>query len=267
MIELQHLTFSFPDQIPIFQNFSWVVESGEIWSIIGPSGCGKSTLLYLLAGLHLPSSGWVKVLQKNIERPRPETGLIIQEYGLLPWATVKANIELGFKVRAFYGPDGTHAPEEFQPKSNINYWVERLRLGPHIEKFPSQLSGGQRQRTAIARTLALKPDLILMDEPFASLDAPTREGLQNLVLDLHREQGLTMVIVTHSIEEAAILGHKILILGNPPNTCPKIIMNPGAGQLGFRDSDRYTQICRKLRTNLDQRAAVGHKNIFPQTSQ
>ena len=176
MISIQNLTFSYPNQPPVFQGFSWQVEPGDTWAIIGPSGCGKSTLLYLLAGLRFPDSGKILFFKQPITRPRPKTGLIIQEYGLLPWATVKANIELGLKIRAFYGPDGTHAPEDFQPVIDISPWLERLKLKEHLHKYPAQLSGGQRQRTAIARTLALKPDLILMDEPFTSLDGRAISG-------------------------------------------------------------------------------------------
>jgi ABC-type nitrate/sulfonate/bicarbonate transport system ATPase subunit len=251
MIQIHDLTFSYPNQPPVFQDFSWQVEAGETWAIIGPSGCGKSTLLYLLAGLRLPSVGQVLIHQKEITRPRPKTGLIIQEYGLLPWATVSDNIGLGLKIRAFYGPDGTHAPKDFNPSIDIEPWLTRLHLREHRHKYPAQLSGGQRQRTAIARTLALQPDLILMDEPFASLDAPTRETLQQLTLDLGAEGRLTMLIVTHAIEEAAFLGEKILVLGQPPNSSPFIITNPHAGEDGFRHSPAYTQICRQLRAALD----------------
>lgn len=252
MIGLQNITFTYQNQKPIFQGFSWEVKQGEIWAILGPSGCGKTTLLYLLAGLRFPSAGGICINGKSLERPRPQTGLIIQEYGLLPWATVKQNAELGLRIRGFYGPDGTHAPSDFKATTSVDHWLARLQLLPHAGKYPSQLSGGQRQRTAIARTLALEPDTILMDEPFSSLDAPTREGLQNLILDLQAEQGLTMVVVTHAIEEAAILGKKILLLGNPPNTHPQVIENHHAGSHGYRESDSYRDICHELRQRLEK---------------
>jgi NitT/TauT family transport system ATP-binding protein len=247
MIEIHNLSFTYTNQKPIFQNFFWKVEHGEMWAILGPSGCGKSTLLYLLAGLRRPDQGEIFVNGKHLHRPRPHTGLIIQEYGLLPWATVRQNAELGQRIRVFYGPDGTHAPEDFQPSRSVDPWLERLRLSPLVAKYPSQISGGQRQRTAIARTLALEPDLLLMDEPFSSLDAPTRESLQNLTIELQTEQNLTLVIVTHSIEEAAILGRKILLLKNPPNLTPRVISNPEAAKPNFRESSDYLALCRKLR--------------------
>ena len=115
MIRLSSLTFTYPNQSPIFQDFSWIVSQGEMWAILGPSGCGKSTLLYILAGLRFPLAGEIAINGAQLNRPRPHTGLIIQDYGLLPWATVRQNAELGQRIRVFYGPDGTHAPEDYQP--------------------------------------------------------------------------------------------------------------------------------------------------------
>lgn len=251
MIKINSITFTYGNQSPIFQDFSWEIQRGETWAILGPSGCGKSTLLYLLAGLRFPGKGQVLINDQAVTRPRPQTGLIIQEYGLLPWATVRENAQLGGRIRGFYGPDGTHAPSDYKPVENVEHWLSRLRLLPHAEKYPGQLSGGQRQRTAIARTLTLGPDLLLMDEPFSSLDAPTRESLQNLTLELQLEENLTLLIVTHTIEEAVILGKKILLLGNPPNSYPAVIDNPGAGAFEYRNSDEYIHVCRQLRSRMD----------------
>ncbi|MBN1666971.1 MAG: ATP-binding cassette domain-containing protein [Anaerolineales bacterium] len=251
MLEIDRLTFTYPHQEPIFQDFSWQAARGETWAVLGPSGCGKSTLLYLLAGLRFPTSGQVVVAGQVLDRPRPHTGLIIQEYGLLPWATVRQNAELGLRLRNFYGPDGKHAPVEFRAAASVNPWLERLGILPLADKYPGEISGGQRQRTAIARTLALEPDLLLMDEPFSSLDAPTREALQNLTLELQAEQEITLVVVTHSIEEAAVLGHHILLLGHPPNTQAEIIHNPLAVQANYRDSQTYLDLCRTLRRRMD----------------
>jgi NitT/TauT family transport system ATP-binding protein len=251
MIALEGLTFGYPSAVPIFQDFSWRVERGDTWAVIGPSGCGKTTLLYLLAALRMPESGRILIDGQPLTRPRPHTGLILQDYGLLPWATVRQNAGLGLRVRNFYGPDGTHAPADYRRSSNVTPWLERLGLLAFADQYPAQISGGQRQRTAIARTLAIQPDLLLMDEPFSSLDALTREDLQDLTLELCAEQDLTLVIVTHAIEEAAMLGKQILVLGLPPNRQPVIVENPHAGQAGYRQSAAYQATCQALREKME----------------
>lgn len=253
MVNVQKITFEYTSGIPVFQNFDWKIEKGENWTILGPSGCGKSTLLFLVAGLRQPGSGKILVDGKELIRPRPQSGLIIQDYGLLPWATVKENVTLGLDIRRFYGPDGTHAPIETNlSDEDVRYWIQQLGLLEQIDKFPGQISGGQRQRCAIARTLVLRPDLLLMDEPFSSLDAPTRESLQHLVIDLWQEHQLTMITVTHSIEEAAILGQKILLLDNPPNKTANIIDNSSFGKHNVRSDPQYLQICQVLREQMSK---------------
>ncbi len=164
---------------------------------------------------------------------------------------MRENARLGLRVRNFYGPDGVHAPRDYIRTLEVDRWLERLGLLPVADQFPGQISGGQRQRTAIARTLALEPDLLLMDEPFSSLDAPTRESLQRLALDLWQESGLTMITVTHAIEEAALLGQQILLLSQPPNRQAVIIENPQILREGYRDSADYHRLCRELRARLE----------------
>ncbi len=253
MITLDDLNFSYENTAPVFQNFNWQVQHGERWALLGPSGCGKTTLLYILAGLRFPTSGELLIDGEKITRPRPHSGLILQEYGLLPWATVRENVELGLRVRGFYGADGIHAPRGETPVNfDVLPLLKELRLDTLTDKYPAQISGGQRQRTAIARTLILNPDLLLMDESFSSLDALTRADLQNLTLKLCAEKSLTLLMVTHAIEEAAIMGNKILLLGNPPNTEPLIIDNPNAGKEDYRDSEAYTELCQDLRQRMEK---------------
>lgn len=244
MIDLKNVTFAYPHTSPLFENFSLTISHGETWAILGPSGCGKTTLLYLLAGLRQPVSGRIAIDGETLIRPRPRSGLILQDYGLLPWSTVQANVELGLRVRDFYGDDGKHTPVDFQPGNNVAYWLERLGIAEVADKFPSQISGGQRQRAAVARTLALEPDLLLMDEPFSSLDAITRGDLQDLTLSLCSEQKLTLIIVTHAIEEAVRLGKKILLLSRASNQTARVFENPDAGQGGYRASP--ADLCDQL---------------------
>ena len=182
MASLAAVTFGYAPGLPVFEDFSWEMGPGEAWAVLGPSGCGKTTLLYLLAGLLRPQSGEVRLAGAPLRRPRPATGLILQDYGLLPWATVRQNAALGLDIRRFYGPDGKHAPPTLQDFLDVDALLNRLGLAEVGGQYPQQISGGQRQRTAIARTLALQPDLLLMDEPFSSLDAPTRQSLQRLVI-------------------------------------------------------------------------------------
>ncbi len=255
MINIRSIDFAYSNTSPIFRNFSLEIPHAENWAILGPSGCGKTTLLYLLAGLRFPTHGSIEIDGETLTRPRPRSGLILQDYGLLPWSTVRENVELGLQVRTFYREDGKHAPVDFQPESNVSHWLERLGIAEVAEKYPSQISGGQRQRTAIARTLALEPDLLLMDEPFSSLDAITREDLQNLTLSLCAEKQLTLVVVTHAIEEAAVLGKRILLLDAAPTRAARVFENSNAGIEGYRETKQYQALCNLLRRELQHETA------------
>lgn len=242
MIQLSDITFGYNDTAPIFRAFHWAVARGDSWAIIGPSGCGKTTLLYLLAGLRQPAAGRVTVGGRPVLKPRRQTGLILQNYGLLPWATVAENVALGLQIRAV-------SPDE--RRRVVDAWLARLGIAEVAAKYPGQVSGGQGQRTAIARTLALEPDLLLMDEPFSSLDALTREGLQNLVVELGLEGSLTTVLVTHSIEEAVFLGRKIMVLPRPPISAATVIHNPDAGDVGYRGRAEFYQRCSQVRRAVE----------------
>ena len=256
MIELRDVTFAYSKQPPVFGGYSWHARAGEAWAVIGPSGCGKSTLLYLIAGLRQPSGGQVLVHGQPVPRPRASTGLILQDYGLLPWATVRDNVALVMRIGHFYrnkaNPVGSPRPyprADIAP-AQVDGWLTRLGIAELRDKYPSQISGGQRQRTAIARSLVGQPSLLLMDEPFSSLDALTREDLQRLVVELRGETGVTTVAVTHNIEEAVFLGQRILVLGRAPNTEARVIENPAAGDPEYRGQPAYLAKCTELRSAL-----------------
>ena len=259
MIELVDVSFAYSGHPPLFDHFSLHVGQGESWAIIGPSGCGKSTLLYLLAGLKRPSSGRILIAGETIIRPRPRTGLILQDHGLLPWATVEQNARLGLAIRQLYGPDGRHAPidDNLEPEEatrQVDYWLHWLGIADLRDKFPSQLSRGQRQRTAIARTLVLAPDLLLMDEPFSALDAPIRIELQTVMAEFHRQSPLTSITVTHDIEEAVFMGRHILVLRQGRNRSAEITRNDLAGQIEERNSPAFYKRCEDLHRLLENRS-------------
>ena len=254
MIKISELFFNYPGTPDLFHDFCWEISNGESWSIVGPSGSGKTTLLYLIAGLRNHRSGKIEIYRKEINSPRPETGLVLQDHGLLPWASIRKNILLGFTIRRFYGDDKKHTPEDFNldkeyAGKQTDFWMKRLNIENLKSRYPSSVSGGQKQRTALARTLALNPDLLLMDEPFASLDEHTRRNLQNIMLELERETGHTRITVTHNIKEAVYLGRKILVLNNDSKSCT-ILDNPGYMQTNSLDSKISESLCSEISTYL-----------------
>lgn len=248
------MSFSYGGE-QLFADFTLNIYPGEAWTIIGPSGCGKTTLLSLVAGMLLPSKGSVQVGGEAIRRARPRTGLVLQDHGLLPWATVRKNAELGLTIRNYYGPDGVHSPADMETDpgkliERVDYWLDWLGITELQDKYPAELSRGQRQRTAIARTLVLDPDLLLMDEPFSALDAPIREELQKVMDSFHQESGLTSITVTHDIEEAVVLGENILVLGNGINTQPVVITNDLRGSAEKRNLPEFQGRCEELKQTI-----------------
>jgi NitT/TauT family transport system ATP-binding protein len=207
------------------------------------------------------------------KKNRGKTGLVLQDYGMLPWATVRENVELGLHIREFYGQaeqrrtndkgkalsiprSGPPSREAvLRPPTSVDFWLDRFGLNPLRDKYPAQISGGQRQRAAIARTLVLEPDVLLMDEPFSALDAPTREDLEQLTLNLQAETKTTTVFVTHNIEEAVFLGQRILVLSTPPHSSPvRVVENPGAGRAEYRDEPTFAEKAHELRETLKNNA-------------
>lgn len=243
MVEIKQLSFSYRPGTSIFRDFNWNIAPGERWTVIGPSGCGKTTLLYLLAGLYQPGSGKIIIDGTPLLKPRISTGLILQDHGLLPWATAFDNVAVGMKIRRTDKPAAVRKTKE---------WLSRLGIESIASRYPAEVSRGQRQRVAIARTLVLEPDLLLMDEPFASLDALTREDLQNLTLRLCEKVASTVVLVTHNIEEAALMGKYVMVLSNPPNTSPVIIENASSGYPEYRNIPEFAGKCARLREILEE---------------
>lgn len=206
MVILRNVDFSYrigTDRIPVLEGLNAVFERGRITALVGASGCGKTSLLRVIAGLSRPDSGLVQVDDAELSGIRRGTSIIFQDHGLLPWETVRGNAELGMKLA------GVPAP---QRRAQVDPILEELGLEPFEALYPARLSGGMRQRVAIARALASESDLLLLDEPFSSLDAIAREAMQDTLLATQKRHGTTVILVTHSIEEAAYLADTVYIL-------------------------------------------------------
>jgi len=237
MIRAESISMIYKDGTIALEGVSFSIAKGESCSVIGPSGCGKTTLLFILSGLLKPTEGEILINSKNI-------ALILQDYGLFPWKTVYENVSLGLEVRG--------VKKEEQRKIVLPL-LEKLGLKGFENHYPRQLSGGMQQRVAFARALALSPEILLMDEPFSSLDALTREKLQNFLLKLWINNKVTMVLVTHSIEEAVFLGRKIVVLSQRPGRVLKIIDNPEMGSLDYRNREEFFEKCREVRKSIEEK--------------
>jgi len=207
-----------PKEFCAIKDVSFIIEDlvgvGEIKVILGPSGCGKSTVLNLICGFDTvfpPTSGTIKVRNKPVEGPGIDRGMIFQKYSSFPHLTVFQNVKFGLEInRGLLGID------QKQIDKLAREWIEKVGLSGHENKYAHQLSGGQLQRVAIARTLVLKPRIILMDEPFSALDEPTRLEMQKLLIDLWTEVEATVLMVTHSINEAVYLGDCVWLFSKSP---------------------------------------------------
>lgn len=199
-----------PEQL-VAANISFDVKAGEIVSIVGPSGCGKTTLLKALAGLIRPTGGTIRFQGKVVQGVPDRLAIVFQEYGrsLLPWTTVNGNIELPLRYQSI--------PSD-ERRRRVAESLQAVDLSGFGERYPWQLSGGMQQRVAIARALAYQPKLLLMDEPFASVDAQTRADLEDLVATLRDRFGITMVLVTHDIDESVYLSDRVIVLSRSPST-------------------------------------------------
>ena len=217
-------------------NLDLDIKKNTTCAIIGPSGCGKTTLLYSLAGLVRPDSGSIFVDGEKLQGVRRETALILQDYGLLPWKTVLKNVTFTLESRGV-------AKEQAEKKAFE--MLNDLDMESLASRLPGELSGGQKQRTAIARALSLEPDVLLMDEASSALDAITKESLHDLILSIYRKKPMTLVMVTHNIEEAAFLGQKILVMKE--GSISHELDNPCFGDAKIRTELKFYEYCLKIR--------------------
>src|SRR5215813_6808094 len=190
---------------------------GEFRVLLGPSGCGKSTLLRMIAGLDQPSSGEVLVNSQPVTGPGKDRGMVFQKYTSFPWLTVEENVAYGMKINGV---------PEAQRKQTVDHLLKAVGLTEFASVYPETLSGGMQQRVAIARTLALRPSVILMDEPFGALDAQTRSEMQQLLLGIWDETACTILFVTHDVEEAVYLADRIFIMSSHPGTIVEDVQVP-----------------------------------------
>ncbi|MBM3537822.1 MAG: ABC transporter ATP-binding protein [Alphaproteobacteria bacterium] len=191
------------------KNASLAVAPGEFVCIIGPSGCGKSTLLHMIAGFLTPTEGSLRFRGRPIEAPGPERGVVFQEYALFAWMTVRQNVEFGLKMRGI---------GKAERRDKARRFLDVVGLAKMADRYPHELSGGMRQRVAVARALVNEPEVLLMDEPFAAVDAITRATLQDELLRLWQEFRISVVFITHNIDEAIFLGERIVVMSAHPGT-------------------------------------------------
>ncbi len=203
LLKIDDLTLSYNKNSPIFKNVSFEVKQGEFISVIGPSGCGKSSLLNLIAGFLIPTSGKIFLNETPIKAPGPDRAVVFQDLSLFPWLNVIENVSLGLKIQGMSKRDQQEKSREI---------LKIVGLQKHESAKVSDLSGGMKQRVAIARAIVTRPKILLMDEPFSALDAQTREELHDELLRIQRETEMTIILITHSIDEAIYLSDRVLAM-------------------------------------------------------
>ena len=216
-IEISNLSHAFLRRgrsLVVLRDIDLSIHDGEIVSIVGPSGCGKTTLLNLVAGFDRPMRGSISVGGQALRGPGPDRGVVFQDYALFRWLSVRKNVEFGLKMR------GVPARRR---QEIADYYVKLVGLSKFSDRYPYELSGGMKQRVAIARVFANESDILLMDEPFASLDAQTREIMQEELLQLWSKTGKTILFITHSVDEAIFISTRVVVMTARPGRIKKII--------------------------------------------
>ncbi|GIF09235.1 ABC transporter ATP-binding protein [Actinoplanes siamensis] len=216
MIRFESVTKKFRG-VTALQNVDLEIGRGEFLVIVGPSGCGKSTLLDLLGGLAEPTGGRILIDGAPVTGPGLDRGVVFQQYALLPWRTAQGNVEFGLEAK--------HVPRK-ERAGRAREYLDLVGLAGFHDRYPHELSGGMKQRVAIARSLAFDPDVLLMDEPFAALDAQTRDGLQDELLRIQEMTGKTVVFITHGIEEAVYLGQRVAVMTSRPGRIKQVVEVP-----------------------------------------
>jgi len=222
------------------RNVNFDVDEGEIFMLLGPSGCGKSTMMNIIAGFIEPSDGSVQLNQQEVTGPSPDKGVIFQgvDSSIFPWRTTKRNVTFGLKMNGV---------EKSKRDEIAESCLETVGLLEAKYKYPTELSGGMKQRIQMARSLAIDPEILLADEPFASLDAQTKEVLQNELIDVWQESKKTIIFVTHDIEEAVKLGHRIAVFSDGPNANLKDIIDVQLDLPRDRTSTEFGDIVSQVR--------------------
>lgn len=243
MIRVESVAMSY-GRTEVLRDISFSLGTDRSVSIIGPSGCGKTTLLYIIAGLKKSTSGKVEIRGEEVEGPDSRMAFILQDYGLLPWKTVFQNVCLGMKIKGMDKKESAERAEKI---------LADLGMQSNRNRFPSGLSGGEKQRVAIARALATSPEILIMDEPFSSLDTLTREKLQETLFRIHTERKFAMITVTHNIEEAVYLGDTVLVMESRPGRIAGVIKNSSRRRKGFRSSDDFFHTCLGIREIIEKK--------------
>ncbi|MFI9818051.1 ABC transporter ATP-binding protein [Saccharothrix variisporea] len=261
-ISLRGVTKKFPDrrnrtELTALDGIDLDVAAGEFVVVVGPSGCGKSTLLDLLGGLTTPTSGRILVDGKPVTGPGLDRGTVFQQYALLPWRTAQGNVEFGLEAVGVPRRERAERAREF---------LDLVGLTGFEHRHPHELSGGMRQRVAIARSLAYDPGVLLMDEPFAALDAQTRESLQDELLRIWERTGKTVVFITHGIEEAVYLGQRVAVLTSRPGRLKRVVpidLGARADTVDLRSSPEFGRYRHEIWTLLHDEVARAQKEVVP----